>query len=109
MCKNIDEDKEDPNVLVKKSSLRNLYLLFPYLLMMSEGNGMHRCLICGKILHDPLAIYCPECEYELKRVRLADEETVEEWMERMKEERGIEVEEKDNKQSSLEIFTHLLR
>ena len=42
----------------------------------------NRCLICGKKLHDPLALYCPECEYELKRARLADEESVEEWMER---------------------------
>ncbi len=45
----------------------------------------NRCIICGKILHDPLAVYCAECEYELKRVRLADEESVEEWVERMKE------------------------
>ena len=44
----------------------------------------NRCIICGKKLNDPLALYCPECEFELKRVRLADEETVEEWMERMK-------------------------
>ena len=47
----------------------------------------NRCLICGKKLRDPLAIYCPECEYELRRVRLADEESVEEWMERMREEK----------------------
>ena len=47
----------------------------------------NRCLICGKKLNDPLAIYCPECEYELRRVRLADEESVEEWMERVKENR----------------------
>ncbi len=45
----------------------------------------HRCVICGKILHDPLAIYCSECEYELKRARLSDEESLEEWLERMKE------------------------
>lgn len=43
----------------------------------------NRCIICGKKLSDPLALYCPECEYELKRARLADEETVEEWMERV--------------------------
>ncbi len=43
----------------------------------------NRCIICGKKLNDPLALYCSECEYELKRARLADEETVEEWMERM--------------------------
>ncbi len=47
----------------------------------------NRCIICGKKLHDPLALYCPECEYELKRARLADEETVEEWLERVSEER----------------------
>ncbi len=46
----------------------------------------NRCIICGKILHDPLAIYCPECEYELKRVRLADEETFEDYYERVHEE-----------------------
>ena len=52
---------------------------------MPEGKDVHRCLICGKPLHDPLKLYCSECEYELKRVRLADEESVEEWMERMRE------------------------
>ena len=44
----------------------------------------NRCIICGRKLRDPLSLYCPECEYELKRVRLADEETVEEWIERVK-------------------------
>ncbi len=44
----------------------------------------NRCIICGKKLSDPLALYCAECEYELKRARLADEESVEEWMERMR-------------------------
>ena len=43
-----------------------------------------RCIICGKKLHDPFAIYCAECEYELKRARLADEESVEEYIERVK-------------------------
>ena len=47
---------------------------------------VNRCIICGKVLHDPLAVYCAECEYELKRVRLADEEDVEEWLARMREE-----------------------
>ena len=46
----------------------------------------NRCIICGKVLHDPLAVYCAECEYELKRARLSDEETVEEWIARMQEE-----------------------
>ena len=50
----------------------------------------NRCIICGKKLNNPLALYCPECEYELKRVRLADEESVEEWIERKIEERGVE-------------------
>ena len=49
----------------------------------------NRCIICGKKLNDPLALYCPECEYELKRVRLADEESVEEWMERVRGEANI--------------------
>ena len=43
----------------------------------------NRCIICGKILHDPLAVYCAECEYELKRVRLEDDESLEEWMSKM--------------------------
>ncbi|NPA75389.1 MAG: hypothetical protein GXO25_04835 [Euryarchaeota archaeon] len=47
----------------------------------------NRCIICGKKLHDPLAVYCAECEYELKRVRLADEESLEEWVDRMSESR----------------------
>ena len=47
----------------------------------------NRCIICGKVLHDPLAVYCAECEYELKRARLADEETVEEWITRMRGEK----------------------
>ena len=51
----------------------------------------NRCMICGKKLHDPYALYCSECEYELKRARLADEETVEEWLERMREERIMPV------------------
>ena len=46
----------------------------------------NRCIICGKVLHDPLAVYCAECEYELKRARLADEESVEEWIARTREE-----------------------
>ena len=56
---------------------------------MGEAMEEHRCLICGKRLHDPLAIYCSECEYELNRVRLANEETVEEWIERMMEENPV--------------------
>ncbi len=44
----------------------------------------NRCIICGKKLHDPFAIYCAECEYELKRARLADEETVEDYINRVK-------------------------
>ena len=44
----------------------------------------NRCIICGKKLHDPFAIYCAECEYELKRVRLEDEEALEEYIERVK-------------------------
>ena len=52
---------------------------------MSPRMEENRCIICGRNLRDPLALYCPECEYELKWVRLADEESVEEWMERMRE------------------------
>ncbi len=43
-----------------------------------------RCLICGKKIHNPLSIYCAECEYELKRVRLEDEEPLCEWIEKQK-------------------------
>ncbi len=46
----------------------------------------NRCIICGKVLHDPLAVYCAECEYELKRARLGDEESVDEWLAKMYEE-----------------------
>ena len=46
-----------------------------------------RCIICGKKLHDPFAIYCAECEYEIKRARLADEESLEEYIERVRAER----------------------
>jgi len=52
----------------------------------------NRCIICGKKLHDPFAIYCAECEYELKRARLADEETVEEYINRVKiEEMNVDI------------------
>ena len=52
----------------------------------------NRCIICGKKLHDPFAIYCAECEYELKRARLADEETVEDYINRVKvEEINVDV------------------
>ncbi len=44
----------------------------------------NRCIICGKKLHDPFAIYCAECEYELKRARLADEESLEDYIKRVK-------------------------
>ena len=44
----------------------------------------NRCIICGKKLHNPLALYCPECEYEIKRARLADEESEEEWEKRVR-------------------------
>ncbi len=50
-----------------------------YLLSMEN-----RCIICGKKLHDPFALYCAECEYELKRARLGDEETVEDYINRVK-------------------------
>jgi ribosomal protein L37E len=46
----------------------------------------NRCIICGKKLHDPFAIYCAECEYELKRARLEDEESVEDYINRVREE-----------------------
>ncbi len=48
-----------------------------------------RCIICGKKLHDPFAIYCAECEYEIKRARLADEETLEEYIERVRLENHV--------------------
>ncbi len=46
----------------------------------------NRCIICGKKLHDPFAIYCAECEYELKRARLEDEESVEDYINRVRNE-----------------------
>jgi len=44
----------------------------------------NRCIICGKKLHDPFALYCAECEYELKRARLADEESLEDYINRVR-------------------------
>ncbi|OYT58859.1 hypothetical protein B6U71_03685 [Euryarchaeota archaeon ex4484_178] len=49
----------------------------------------NRCIICGKKLHNPYAIYCAECEYEIRRARLEDEETLEEYIERMREENKV--------------------
>lgn len=46
----------------------------------------NRCIICGKKLHNPLALYCPECEYEIKRARLADEESLQEWEDNVRNE-----------------------
>ena len=60
------------------------------------------------LLHDPLAIYCPECEYELKRVRLADEESLEEWLEKKheeREERERNIHRTDNGQLLLDKFS----
>ncbi len=50
-----------------------------------------RCIICGKKLHDPYAIYCAECAYEIRRARLEDEETLEEYIERMRGAREKEI------------------
>ncbi len=54
---------------------------------------MSRCIICGKTLTNPIALYCGECEFELKRVRLADEETVEDYISRVRWDLTVNVEE----------------
>ena len=93
----------DPEDLCEEINAQKIFI-FSFHISSCMPEGMeNRCLICGKKLHDPLAIYCPECEYELKRVKLKGEESLEEWLERMREERGIKVE-RDNKQPPLERF-----
>lgn len=46
------------------------------------AKGMNRCIICGAPIKNGLNIYCSDCLYELKRVRLADEESLQEFLER---------------------------
>ncbi|MGC8565239.1 MAG: hypothetical protein ACP5R0_01560 [Thermoplasmata archaeon] len=43
---------------------------------------MNRCIICGAPIKNGLNIYCSDCLYELKRVRLADEESLQDFLER---------------------------
>jgi len=43
---------------------------------------MNRCIICGAPIKNGLNIYCSDCLYELKRVRLADEESLQDFIER---------------------------
>jgi len=62
----------------------------------------NRCIICGKKLHDPFALYCAECEYELKRARLADEESLEDYISRVRMEESHSVDLKGIK--SLDSF-----
>jgi len=46
---------------------------------------MNRCIICGAPIKNNLGLYCSDCLYEIKRVRLADEESLEDYIERMRE------------------------
>ena len=49
---------------------------------------MSRCIICGKKLASEISIYCLDCEYELKRVRLKDEESISDYVARVSEEKN---------------------
>lgn len=51
---------------------------------------MSRCIICGKKLASEISIYCPDCEYEMKRVRLKGEESLSDYIARV-EEKSIEL------------------
>lgn len=47
---------------------------------------MNRCIICGAPIKNGLTVYCSDCLYELKRVRLKDEESLQEFIEKHREE-----------------------
>jgi len=49
---------------------------------------MSRCIICGKKLASEISIYCPDCEYELKRVRLKGEESLSDYIARVEDKRS---------------------
>lgn len=49
---------------------------------------MSRCIICGRKLASEISIYCLDCEYELKRVRLKGEESLSDYIVRAKEEKN---------------------
>ena len=45
---------------------------------------MNKCIICNSHLINALDIYCSECSYEIRRVRLKDEESLRLYIERKK-------------------------
>ncbi len=49
---------------------------------MLGGIFMNRCIICGAPIKNGLNLYCSDCLYELKRVRLADDESLQEFLEK---------------------------
>jgi len=44
---------------------------------------MNRCILCGAPIKSDLGIYCSDCLYEIKRVRLKDDEPLEDFIDRM--------------------------
>ncbi|MGC8585223.1 MAG: hypothetical protein ACP5RZ_01990 [Thermoplasmata archaeon] len=46
---------------------------------------MNRCIICGAPIREGTSMYCVDCIYEIKRVRLKDEETLEDFIGKMKD------------------------
>ncbi|MDP8011661.1 MAG: hypothetical protein ACP5F1_01190 [Thermoplasmata archaeon] len=48
---------------------------------------MNRCIICGAPIRNGLGLYCSDCLYELKRVRLSDEESLQEFIDKRMEEK----------------------
>ncbi|MGC8992494.1 MAG: hypothetical protein ACP5JE_02890 [Thermoplasmata archaeon] len=54
---------------------------------------MNRCIICGAPIREGTSMYCIDCLYEMKRVRLKDDEPLEEFIER-------------NRENNVELKTH---
>ncbi len=44
---------------------------------------MNRCILCGAPIREGLGVYCSDCLYEIKRVRLKDDEPLEDFIDRM--------------------------
>jgi hypothetical protein len=56
---------------------------------------MNRCIICGAPIREGTSMYCIDCLYEMKRVRLKDDEPLEEFIER-KRENNVELKTHEN-------------
>ncbi|MEL9999474.1 MAG: hypothetical protein QXG55_04420 [Thermoplasmata archaeon] len=51
---------------------------------------MNRCILCGAPIKNGLGVYCSDCLYEIKRVRLKDEESLEDFIQRMMDEHVLQ-------------------